>query len=240
MTSRDPGPRIKVGGDFDGQLVVGDHNVVTTAPRRSDGRDRNDGRGESGRPGADAAVHNTIVCVDVAGFGDPRRTLPHQTAVRDGLYRALMTALKRCGLPWRDCHHEDRGDGVLVLVPAAVPKARLSGGLPPALAVALEEHNLVHAEESRIRLRLALHAGEVRHDSHGATGPALNHAFRLLDAPVLKDALSASPGVLAVVASDRFFDDVIRHDPASRPDAYRRTETAVKETRTPAWIRAAL
>jgi hypothetical protein len=36
-----------------------------------------------------SAVHRTILVVDVEGFGDPRRTNPHQVTVRDGLYRAL-------------------------------------------------------------------------------------------------------------------------------------------------------
>jgi tetratricopeptide (TPR) repeat protein len=34
-------------------------------------------------------VHRTILVVDVQGFGDRRRTNPHQLAVRDGLYQAL-------------------------------------------------------------------------------------------------------------------------------------------------------
>jgi hypothetical protein len=35
------------------------------------------------------AVHRTIVVVDIEGFGDQRRTNPHQLAARDGLYRTL-------------------------------------------------------------------------------------------------------------------------------------------------------
>jgi hypothetical protein len=47
--------------------------------------------------------------------------------------------------------------------------------------------------------------GEVRYDRHGTTAAAVNVAFRLLDAPALKAALAASPGVLAVIASSWFF-----------------------------------
>ncbi|WP_067454381.1 hypothetical protein [Actinomadura macra] len=231
MTPRNPG--IRIGGDFAGQLVVGDHNQVISG---SDGA-AHDLRGEPHRATSGPSVHHTIVCVDVAKFGDDRRTTPHQVAVRDGLYRALHTAFDRSGADWGDCYHEDRGDGALVLVPSEVPKARLSAGLPPALTAALDEHNQIHAEESRIRLRLALHAGEVRHDAQGATGNALTHAFRLLDAPAIKEALDASPHVLAVIASDWFFEEVIRHDPASSPGLYGRAEITVKETRAPAWLR---
>jgi hypothetical protein len=104
------------------------------------------------------AVHRTIVVVDVEGFGG--RTNPDQVAVRDGLYRAMQDAFGRAGIPWDTCGHEDRGDGVFVLVPAEVPKALLAESLPPALVTALRTHNGEHPRAERIRLRMALHAGE--------------------------------------------------------------------------------
>ena len=78
------------------------------------------------------AVHRTIVVVDVEGFGDRRRTNRDQVAVRDGLYRAMRDAFGRAGIQWDDCGHEDRGDGVFVLVPAEVPKGLLAESLPSA------------------------------------------------------------------------------------------------------------
>lgn len=35
--------------------------------------------------------------------------------MRDGLYRALRQAFSKAGIPWKKCHHEDRGDGVWTL-----------------------------------------------------------------------------------------------------------------------------
>jgi hypothetical protein len=61
-------------------------------------------------------------------------------------------------------------------------------------------------------------------------------AFRLLDANALKRALGRSSGTLAVIASPWFFDEVIRHTPASKPASYRRVWISVKETTTKAWI----
>jgi hypothetical protein len=43
------------------------------------------------------AVHRAIVVVDVEGFGDQRRTNPHQVAVRDDLYRAMQDAFGSAG-----------------------------------------------------------------------------------------------------------------------------------------------
>src|SRR6266496_1302660 len=132
------------------------------------------------------AVHRTILVVDVEGFGDRRRTNLHRVAVRDGMYRALRRAFGDAGVPWADCHHEDRGDGVFVLIPGDMPKGPLLESLPVALVRALREHNRMRCAEERIRLRMALHAGEVNCDDYGAAGESVNLAFRLLDADPLK------------------------------------------------------
>lgn len=184
----------------------------------------------------DVAVHRTIVCVDVEGFGDRRRTNRDQVAVRAGLYRALRTAFTRSELDWDSCYHEDRGDGVLVLVPADVPKELLVAPFAGELAAALARHNQVTSRQRRIRLRAAVHAGEVHYDEHGVVGMAINMAFRLLEAAALKERLRGSPGALALIASQWFFDEVIRHSARCGPAKYRPVQVAVKETRALAWI----
>jgi len=179
-------------------------------------------------------VHRAVLFVDVEGFGDRRRTHPHQVAVRRGVYGALTRAFARAGVRLEDCYHEDRGDGVLVLVPSEVPKNLLVTDVPPELAAALAEHNEAHEIPARIRLRLAVHAGEIQHDDHGVAGTAITVACRLLEAEPVKRALAGSGGVLALIASDWFFAEVIRH--TSARDDYRRVRVSVKGTRDAAWI----
>ena len=84
---------------------------------------------------------------------------------------------------------------------------------------------------------MALHAGEIHPDAHGVTGSAVNRAFRLIEAPALKSALDDSAGVLALIVSDWFYDEVVRHEPAAGPGCYRHVHAVVKETRAAAWIR---
>src|SRR5262249_61326995 len=96
---------------------------------------------------------------------------------------------------------EDRGDGVFILAPPQVPKVAFVEALPPALVQALREHNSTHCAQEQIRLRMALHAGEITYDDHGVTAVSINLAFRLLEAHPLKAALAASPGVLALITS---------------------------------------
>jgi tetratricopeptide (TPR) repeat protein len=182
------------------------------------------------------ALHRTVLVVDVAGFGDRRRTNQHQVTVRAGLYSALRHALDGIGIAWADCYHEDRGDGVLVLAPSESPKAVLVESFPQRLVEALRDHNEGRAPEEQIRLRLALHAGEVHYDEHGVTGASINLAFRLLNASRLKSTLAGSLGVLAVIVSSWFFEDVVRHSVASKPATYRQVRVKNKETNTSAWI----
>ncbi|MEU4745644.1 hypothetical protein AB0G02_34985, partial [Actinosynnema sp. NPDC023658] len=182
------------------------------------------------------AVHRTILVVDVEGFGDPRRTLPHQVGTRAGLYRVVTDALTAAGAPWRDCYHEDRGDSVFVLVPPEYAKAPLVEVLPVALARALREHNDTSPSAQRTRLRVAVHAGEVVFDGHGVTSTAVTTAFRLLDAAPVRRALAESPGLVAVVVSRWVFDEVVRHSTVLDPATFRPVPVEVKEVRDTAWI----
>ena len=183
------------------------------------------------------AVHRAILIVDVENFGDPARTNTHQLAVRDTVYRVLQQSFARAGIGWADCVTEDRGDGVLVLVPPAVPKSLLVSSLPAYLAEMLARHNAVCPAEVRIRLRVALHAGEVHPDAHGFAGASINRAFRLIEASASRTALRHSPGVVALVVSDWFYDEVVRHHPAAEPSRFRQVRVAMKETKMTAWVR---
>lgn len=183
------------------------------------------------------AVHRAILVVDVERFGDPVRTNLDQLAVREALYRALQEAFAESSIGWDRCVSEDRGDGALILVPPEVPKTRLVTGLPGKLAAAISRHNAKCAARERMRLRMALHAGEVYQDAHGFVGAAVNHAFRLAEATELRSALAASRGAFAIIASDWFFAEVIGHDPAAEPASYRRVQVIVKETAAAGSIR---
>ena len=175
--------------------------------------------------------------VDVERFGDRSRTNLNHLAIRKGLYKALTQAFRKSGIGWANCVSEDRGDGALILIPPDVPKTRLVTSLPAGLVAGVTRHNAGCVVPERMRLRVALHAGEVYHDAHGVVGAAVNHAFRLAEAPALRAALSAAPGVLALIVSDWLFDEVVRHDPAAVPGLYRQVRVTVKETAAVAWIR---
>ncbi|RSM72802.1 hypothetical protein DMH04_42000 [Kibdelosporangium aridum] len=182
------------------------------------------------------AVHRTILVVDVVGFGDSRRTNTHQLAVRRGLYDAVERAFDAAAIPWASCHWEDRGDGIMVVVPPTVPKCHFVEALPDALVAGLSAHNRAHPEEEQIRLRMALHAGEMHHDEYGVVGRAANLAFRLVDWPVFRRMQAESDALLAVIASNWFYEEVIWHSPAASWAAYQQVRVTSKDVDTAAWI----
>ena len=141
------------------------------------------------------AVHRTVVAVDVEGFGARNRTNRNQVAVRNGLYRVMQEAFDEADISWASHDHEDRGDGMLILVSPEVPESLFVETLPPALINALHRHNSGHLDAERIRLRMALHSGQVHYDTHGATAASINLTFRLLECGPVKEALAGSSGV---------------------------------------------
>ncbi|MFE0021291.1 hypothetical protein [Amycolatopsis sp. NPDC059021] len=184
-----------------------------------------------------ATAHCTIVTVDIEGFGRHTRNNTNMVRIRHGLYLAMRYAFDSAGIPWDSCRREDRGDGVLVLAPAEIPKTLFADHLPGTLLTALAWHNKIHPAEEQIRLRLAVHAGEINYDEHGVTGASIVHTFRILDSPELKRALEETSAVLAVAGSAWFFDEVIRHSEGSCAQAYKPAAITNKETTTQAWIR---
>ncbi|MFE9750294.1 hypothetical protein ACFYOT_35770 [Saccharothrix saharensis] len=185
-----------------------------------------------------AAVHRSFVVVDVEGYGDETRTTHHRLAARDGMYRVLMGAFADCDLPWDDKSVDDAGDSLIVVLPGEVTKAHLVDRLPASVAAKLREHNAASSHGARLRMRLAVHFGEVAYDVHGGkSSPELIFACRILDAAEAKAALKTSNATLVLIASDPFFQSVVRHHPSAHPDAFRLVRVDVKEVRAKAWIR---
>lgn len=179
-----------------------------------------------------------IFACDIASFGDASRTDDVREIMREAMYRHLDEGLRAAGVGLEKRYHEDRGDGVMVLVSADVGTEPLLTTVVDRLRAELRRYNKAAADVAKIRLRVAVHTGEARHDGNGVVGTAVNHAFRILDAQPFKDALKESGAALAVVVSQRVHNDVVRHGPGLiDPDEYRPIDIAVKETEGTAWVR---
>jgi len=181
------------------------------------------------------ALHQTILVVDVQDFSGRERNNRHRLEIRRALDEALRDAFHEANIRWKACRREYSGDAIFVLAPPSIPKGLFVESLPTALATALNRHNLTHADPEQIRLRMALHAGEVAFDRHGVTGEAINLAFRLVDAQPLKAALVDPPSDLGIIVSSWFYEDVVRHTDGS-PDSYKPVVAAVKKTTAIGWM----
>ena len=177
-----------------------------------------------------------FVC-DIASFGHASRTDGVQEHLRAVMYAALRGSFDDAKIGYDQCYQEDRGDGAMIAVPPDLDTALLLTSVVDRLRAEVRRHNAVSNAAAQMRLRVAVHTGEVRWDGQGLVGTAVNHVFRLLDAAVFKDALSQSGAGLALIVSQRVHDDVVRHGRGLvDPGDYRQVEVRVKETETTAWI----
>ncbi|MFF1344208.1 hypothetical protein ACFVYT_41510 [Streptomyces sp. NPDC058290] len=182
--------------------------------------------------------YRPMVAVDIEGSGG--RGDVALLRIREALLTMFQEALKESGIDWQECRFHDLGDGIRIIAPAAVPKARLIHPLFHELVIRLHAHNRTASPATRIRVRVALHAGDVWLGQSGAVaGGPLEVLARLLDARPAREALAGAPDTVpaSLLVSRHFYDEVVRHGyPGIDPGAFRRVEVAVKEYAADAWL----
>lgn len=181
--------------------------------------------------------HCVLFAVDIAHSTADGRDDEVQLAIREALYRLLTESFRASGIPWASCIHEDRGDGVVVVIPAHMPTITVVDPLIEQIRVRLRRHNRLSSHVAQVRLRLAVHIGEVYRDRHGLAGKAVNHLFRMLDADELRHALQLSESGLALIVSDYVYESVIDGGPSGvDPAAYSEVTVKVKQFKARAWL----
>jgi hypothetical protein len=182
-----------------------------------------------------------IFACDIVSFGREGRHDRIQRRLRDALYEGLSRSFDDCGVPFAGCYREDRGDGVIVVPPPHTDPTLLVAPLVDRLRAELRRHNEISSDLVKIRLRVSMHSGEVEADGHGIVGTAVNHVFRLLDAPQFKEAFNASADHVGVIVSEAFHEAVIRTGEGMvDPDDYVPLRIHNKETSTTVWMRKPL
>ncbi|MEV4630440.1 hypothetical protein AB0J90_29670 [Micromonospora sp. NPDC049523] len=187
------------------------------------------------------SYYYAILVFDIERFG--RRSDVDQHWLRTQLRQIIGRVCAESGVPQSDLGWQDTGDGGFFLVPAALPKRLLVDPLVPRLHAALREHNVRSSSEGQLRLRVALHAGDVATDvsidgSTGYVGRDLNFACRLVDATPLRERLQAHPEAqLVFIVSGVVHRSVIqRGDGAIDASRYVPVRVKAKEVDEIAWI----
>jgi CRP-like cAMP-binding protein len=178
----------------------------------------------------------SIVFLDVTAFGARTRRDGDRQIIREVMYQVLQEALRRADVPPADCHWDDRGDGVLVIVPPGTPTDKVADALLIHLAAGLFRHNDRADGATGFQLRVALAVGPVVSDRKGVSGEAIIHAARLLDAPFLKRRLADTGADLGFIACEFVYNNVIRHRTGPAGD-YQRVSFRGKESRVTGWMR---
>jgi hypothetical protein len=187
-----------------------------------------------------STLNCSVWYVDVVGFSAPQRTEADRQLVRNRMYELVRGAFEDSGVSWAACYHEDRGDGVLVIVPPEVPTRAVADPLLVLLAAELRRHNGRAGDAVRIRLRVALHVGPVTLDAEGLNGDAIIHTARMLDAPPLREALRTTDADLAFMTSAYVYDTMLKNDRGLLdPRRFTPVTFQVKESRINAWMWAA-
>jgi CRP-like cAMP-binding protein len=188
-------------------------------------------------PAAWTGQNCSILFTDIAAFGAHVRNEEDRRLIRRVAYELLWNSCERAGVDWSACHHEDRGDGILLVLPPSTPTSLIIDPLLTYLAARLKQHNHRASDAICIQLRVALHVGPVNSDAEGVTGDAIIYAARLLDAPILKRQLSETGADVGFITSEFVYDTFVRHGLAGiDPHEYRRVTFQAKESRIRAWM----
>lgn len=184
-----------------------------------------------------APLNCSILLTDIVGFGDPRRDDHDRLRLRATLLRVLVDSFTQAGLPWRRCRHQDRGDGLLTVLPPTISTAPLLDPFLPSLAERLRHYNGTADDLLRLRLRCSLHVGPVLVDGTGYPSASIIYAARMLDSTPLRRAVADPRADLAVMVSGYVYEAVVRHLGVSADRAaFRRVRFRAKGTPITSWL----
>lgn len=191
-------------------------------------------------------VHQNILLADIEGSGHGDDVV--RRVRRHHMYEVVQYALEAADVPHSEQRLEDRGDGVMALVTATVPKAALLRAVLTEIPARLHSYNRIAVDSARVRLRVVLAAGEVALDEvpgalGGVVGWDLDQAFRLLDGEPLRKALRQRRNAggegedVVICVSEAVYQGVVRHEHRGiRRDAFHPVTVAGKEGPVRGWL----
>ncbi|MGJ5753969.1 hypothetical protein FB563_2115 [Streptomyces puniciscabiei] len=185
-------------------------------------------------------VSRTILLLDIERFSD--RDDVEQAYLRRMLYDITDRTLERAGIDETQRLRADRGDAVLALIDANASVTTLLRVLLKEVPAELHAVNRMASRSAQIRLRGVVATGYVAVDElDGWVGSDLNHACRLLDAGLLRDALRERSDDFALCVSDALYAGVVRHDHPGIPAAeFRPVTVGSKNGPLKAWLHGPL
>jgi class 3 adenylate cyclase len=177
----------------------------------------------------------TVLLTDVVAFGALHRSDHDREIIRREGLEMMRASL---GPLWDVCISQDRGDGLLIIVPPQVPTAKIMSCVHRELPGRMRLHNRTYSESARIRLRLAVNVGPVISDPLGLSGESIIRTARLVEAMAIKKAMAETGASLGIMLSE-FVYEIAVQSAGDFIDAaeYKKVEVSNKEFIGLAWMR---
>jgi hypothetical protein len=153
-------------------------------------------------------VDRFVVGVDVEKYS--ARNVRQQDETQHALNQILSTTASAAGLDRRQWVTAPGGDGELAILPGDVDMVAVVGRFVSELDDRLGTFNEDRVPAMKLRLRVAMHIDTVKLSAFGHAGPGLVVLSRLLDATVLRAALSRAPDAnLVLLVSEPVYRKVV-------------------------------
>lgn len=156
--------------------------------------------------------------------------------IQDTLRRIEREALARAGIDPNCVGRQPRGDGAMRAIAGDVAKERIATRFVEELRQAIVDYDATSGPEESIRVRLALHAGDVIEGKGEWAGQPVIVASRLVDSAVIKRVLAAAKGSpLALIVSRDWYDAVVKEGYAPS-EGYAKVWVEEKTFADVAWV----
>ncbi len=151
-------------------------------------------------------TYYSLIAMDIERYSS--RSNLRQRLLRQELHKVLNSTLETLGLSFESTPKSDRADGYLLAIPTTTPRIAIAQYFVEGLRAALIQQ--AGPQEVQMRLRVALHSGEVDPDGGALVGSEANYACNLVELPTLRKVLAASTQAsIALAASDYWYRSVV-------------------------------
>lgn len=182
-------------------------------------------------PGSAADGQSTVVAASVLGFDRMLCSSGDRRIMHTAMIEMTRSALAGMG---EDCRFEDRDDGMLVVVPPAVPTPAIMERLTGTLPASVRWHNRIYNVFAQVQLRIAVDTGPVSGQDQVVADEVLGQAGQLLKTPALTKAISSSRANLGMIVSSSVYDTAVR--PYGGPVGYQPVRIERRGSLQQAWM----
>jgi len=191
------------------------------------------------RPGGTSrhSTYRTFLAADIESYGGLERSDSVRVQLRRRLTEWCSELFDEAGVVPGNWLLQDTGDGWLLSVDPNVSRSLLLDTVPGGLRDHLLAYNQNSPRAERLRVRLAMHAGDVLPDPEPFVGEATNHTCGLLDSEVLRACLRATTQPVAVMVSAEIYQGVVRRAHGSlNPAEWHQVVVEGKDEPADAWV----